>query len=83
LGKIDFTALITEGWQLIGFTKTLFFLFFWAALWAYRIQVNKNSESMQKQIDALAKENREYRTRFMKLIQSSMNSSTTKKQTKS
>ncbi|MCH7772764.1 MAG: hypothetical protein IIA49_17410 [Bacteroidetes bacterium] len=72
---IDFEGLgefILKAWDQIGFLNTLFFLFFWVAHYYYYRGHKQLIKQMQNEIDRIAKENREYRDRFMDFLDTNL-----------
>ncbi|MBI1806797.1 MAG: hypothetical protein HYR76_07090 [Ignavibacteria bacterium] len=64
---IDWNAVV-EFFKAFGYEKGLFTVFFFGAhFWIYRLYMERLKDR-QKQIDLIAKENHEYREKFMALL---------------
>jgi hypothetical protein len=64
----QYWEIIKDSVQSFGLLRGIFLLFFWVAhFWIYRLYQGRLRDR-QKQIDDLAKDNREYRERFLTLL---------------
>ena len=68
ISPVDLLNMAIEAVKQFGFVKGTFLLFFWLAhIWIF-IQYRERLKDRQKQIDALAVENKEYRQRFLDIL---------------
>ena len=68
---------LTDVFVKVGIWEGLFILFFFIAHKVLFSLYNERLEDRQREIDRLAKENHEYRNKFMKLVEANLKSTTT------